>query len=353
MPILIQELDVRGKGSESDKNFRRESVANRATVGAARTVNIELPIDNARIVLAENIFFRFFVVISTLLAIGEPVLVGFPATGLPYVLQIIFLAVSTGLFVIGILMTGSVIESTDKYPIDSLPDRILACLDGEVIMELAFLIIGWACIFESPGVAALRCFRVFRFLWYFELFSEEVIYEEGEGPEDRWFSVTRSSQLSLEYLEKLAIEVSSAASRGGLVILGMYFYVTYVAAVVCWNLKRDLETPEGYSCGTLTACFITMMRLSLYDGTGFDFLWAVIADGSGGLGFLLIAYMCLAAMILLNGLIGVFGSAFTSDEIEDAELQGHEKTELLIRELMDDLAAFRKDFDDLKNRIKK
>jgi hypothetical protein len=62
-----------------------------------------------------------------------------------------------------------------------------------------------------------------------------------------------------------------------------------------------------------------MMRLSLYDGTGFDYLTAIIQAELPGLAVLLIAYMCFNAMILLNGLIGVFGSAFN---VSQAEIEG-------------------------------
>eukprot|EP01035_Chromulina_nebulosa_P018063 gene18063-23710_t len=57
-----------------------------------------------------------------------------------------------------------------------------------------------------------------------------------------------------------------------------------------------------------------MLRLSFYDGTGFDFLTAVIDSKFGGFAVLLIIYLCFSAMILLNGLIGIFGMAFQKPE---------------------------------------
>ena len=50
------------------------------------------------------------------------------------------------------------------------------------------------------GIAALRCFRIIRYLWYFELIDPE---EESDAPEEEWFSLTKASQLCLFYIEQL------------------------------------------------------------------------------------------------------------------------------------------------------
>jgi len=52
--------------------------------------------------------------------------------------------------------------------------------------------------------------------------------------------------------------------------------------------------------------------------------------GNGGWAFLLILYMCFSALVLLNGLIGIFGGAFSEatqeDEAEEeAKREQHEK----------------------------
>ena len=78
-------------------------------------------------------------------------------------------------------------------------------------------------------------------------------------------------------------------------------------AVVCWNSNGGLETLEGFpTCGSLIQCCLVMLRFSFYDGTGFDFLQATIATNQVGLSLLLIAYLIFSAIILLNGLIGMF-----------------------------------------------
>lgn len=160
MPILIQQLDVGRNRSLDRKNIpSRSSDINQDRLTIVReeikdykprTVDLDLPIDNARSMLKNSLFFKIFVVLSTLTSLAEPILVGFPPHGTPYYLQIAFLAASSVLFIIGLIMTGSVIQGTDKYPINTVIDRITACFDGEVILELSFLIFGkYHCAYKT------------------------------------------------------------------------------------------------------------------------------------------------------------------------------------------------------------
>ena len=67
-------------------------------------------------------------------------------------------------------------------------------------------------------------------------------------------------------------------------MLGLFFYVTYIFAVVMWQTTGSIvTTPEGDSCETLKSCFMTLLRLAFYDGTGFDYLQGVINVGYGEL----------------------------------------------------------------------
>ncbi len=59
---------------------------------------------------------------------------------------------------------------------------------------------------------------------------------------------------------------------------------------------------------------MTMMRLVLYDGTGFDYLQALVDKADVGLVFLLFVYMIFNGVILVNGLIGIFGQVFTTSD---------------------------------------
>jgi hypothetical protein len=308
------------------------------------------PVENARASLANTRIFLIFVGVSTVFALAEPILVGFPATGSAYTAQKVVLGISTLLFFIGLLMTISVMKSTDTERVETVGAKLAASFDSEVVIEVICLLIGWTCIFEAPGIAALRCFRVFRLLWYFELFAHEHNEDEYD-PTEHPLTISKACQLCLEYLEKVGVELFTEASKGGMIIIGLYFYVTYIMAVVSWNVEGSLDTTEGHSCSSVRSCFLTMMRLSLYDGTGFDFLKSVIDNGNGGLGFLLILYMCFNAMILLNGLIGVFGSSFQTEEAKKKKDDDVPESTKILRSLLNEVQSMRADVDNIKRRV--
>ncbi len=74
-------------------------------------------------------------------------------------------------------------------------------------------------------------------------------------------------------------------------------------------------------------------------GDGFDLLEAVIGYGYGGLALLLFVYMIFTAIVLLNGLIGIFGHAFVTDD-DDAPPPDPSEPKLGdLQKLLQDLSA--------------
>jgi hypothetical protein len=147
--------------------------------------------------------------------------------------------------------------------------------------------------------------------------------------------------------------------------LTSFFFVTYIVAVVFWLDRGSIFTSEGYSCSSLKMCYLTMLRLSFYDGTGFDYLSAMISTGDSGYATLLIFYMVLSSIMLLNGLIGIFGSAFAlsdkeekvfddddddddGDAVADARELSNAETASLLLEMRDMLISLKDDVDELK-----
>lgn len=59
------------------------------------------------------------------------------------------------------------------------------------------------------------------------------------------------------------------------------------------------------------------MRLTFYDGEGFDFFIAIWRNGHQFLFFITGVYLCSTAFGLLNGLVGIFASSFTSGTINN------------------------------------
>jgi len=297
--------------------------ANMATKKAAAETLQDSVIDNTRAKLSTTIYFKVFLTLMVLFTLAEPIVVGFPADGSAYNLQIAILAVCSMLFVIHQIVTFATARNDPAYQDISSLELFQKLFDGEVNLELLCLVFGWATIFENRGLSALRCVRVFRLMWYFELFPNET--EEDYDPNEHPFSIRRACQLCLLYLERLGTEVTTAASRGATVVLFMFFYISYLLAVVFWNEDGTLNTPEGQTCDTLNNCFIIMLRLAFYDGNGFDFLQATMNNGQHGYTFLLILYLIGSAIILLNGLIGIFGDAFSAPEVVEEEEKEHEK----------------------------
>ena len=218
--------------------------------------------------------FWSFIILCTVLALAEPVLIGLQET-LPYSAwlgwQLKLLAASSLLH--GLLLTVTyywigVIDARLGW-LQKL--RILS--DGESIFETACLTLGWIFLWSNPGIAALRCMRIFRMLWFFELGEHKKI----ERPEDRWVSISNSCYICVQYLEGIGSEIFTAKSKGGLVLLAIYFYVTYIFAAIFYIEDRTrIVTPSDVNpttgnntlCGTLTGCYLTMLRLTLYDGAG-------------------------------------------------------------------------------------
>jgi len=284
-------------------------------------------VDDCMKELSETLWFKIYLFFMASLSIVEAILVGYGAYGSFYTAQVIIFVASTFIFLIGnYFITQAVVSKGLTY------NKALNALitPGETKFEVVCFIIGWACLFTNRGLATLRIFRVVRVLWYLELHEADedakyfVIFRKGGG-------------LVIQYLERIGNELFSTHTRGGTVVLAIYFYTIYVFAVVYWNEigihNYNSTTTTWYNantnqqaCISLSTCYITLMRLSLYDGNGFDFVSNMCNSPWKGLAVLLIVFLCFTAIALLNGLIGIFGAAFTSDEDdEDDEDEDEEK----------------------------
>ena len=235
--------------------------------------------------------FWLFVAVCTLFALAEPVLIGLQQT-MPTSLwlswQLNLLAVSTALFTLLTAATYRWMGLVDRQML--WRKKLIFMFDGETLFEFACLMLGWVFLWRNPGIAALRCMRIFRMLWFFELGE----HKKHERPEDHWVSISNSCYICVQYLEGIGTEIFTAKSKGGLMLLAIYFYVTYIFAAIFyiedanWIVTpNDVNPTTGNNtlCGTLTGCYLTMLRLTLYDGTGgpgFVFYkLSVLPTGSG------------------------------------------------------------------------
>ena len=119
--------------------------------------NLEELIDGARDRMKPFTAFWIFAGLQSLLAVAEPLLIGVEPYGRGQMLQISVLAISTVLYLVLLFVTFTFVKK-------SVPTFVkLRCLfDNEVIFETVCIAIGWIFIIPNPGIAALRCFRVFK-----------------------------------------------------------------------------------------------------------------------------------------------------------------------------------------------
>eukprot|EP01119_Soliformovum_irregulare_P002208 TRINITY_DN12496_c0_g1_i1.p1 TRINITY_DN12496_c0_g1~~TRINITY_DN12496_c0_g1_i1.p1 ORF type:complete len:356 (-),score=62.64 TRINITY_DN12496_c0_g1_i1:25-1092(-) len=277
--------------------------------GVAMTFEENAEGDRALLMLAKHRWFKIFIITSICFAASEPILIAFPNE--TNYAQKVILAASTMLFIFGYLATMAMMP-----PDVSLKKRFRAALFPEVWIEIICLLVGWAFIFEDPALASLRCFRIFRFFWYSEF------YRAQRG--SPFYALTFFCHMVLQYLERIGRELFTTSSKGGVIVLGFFFYIAYIVGATFWQKTHQWDLPAadsdvtaesiGDGCDTLPHCFFIMLRLSFWDGSGFDYVKTLMDSGSPGLVVLLIVYMCASVMVLLNGLIGIFGNTFTSNE---------------------------------------
>lgn len=295
--------------------------------------------ERSRIKLSKSWGYGFLLSLSVALALMEPILVGFSRTDSTIWLQVAVLAVSCAFALLNLFVwyRQASIEN-DIGEVRSL-EIVVKLLSPDVVFEVACIGFGWATLFITPGLAALRCVRVFRCLWYLNIYREvqtgkqhlnddrsdtqNSTYFNNIDFEVYFFGVLRALQLCRYFLERLAIEIFTVHSRGGLVLLAMYFYISYLFAVVFWLEEPHFEASTFSSgsndCQTLNNCFITMLRLACYDTVGWDYLQGLMNAGRRGYAFLLILYVIVATIFLLNGLVGIFSKVFALGE----DVRGH------------------------------
>jgi hypothetical protein len=126
--------------------------------------------------------FLFWLTVA-LFTLMEPVLCSYMPRGNILLAQIAVLGVSSILYAIQLigvatrewekivliqaLSSSATILKAHKFtPVKLL---VFFTAEGEYILEFCCLLGGWLAIFISPGLAILRCFRVFRLLWFCDL----------------------------------------------------------------------------------------------------------------------------------------------------------------------------------------
>lgn len=211
-------------------------------------------------------------------------------------------------------------------------------LSGSFVLELACLTIGWAFIFYRPGLAALRCFRLFRVLWYHELppqilepLKRTLACVLGRNLVDLILKVMKYATVTLSHLGQEMVFLTKK-SRGGLMLMILLLYIAYVLGATLWVETRQSDLGNDF-CTTIGSCTYTMIRLTFFDGNGFDFAYSLV-DKHPILFAVSVMYLCVTSFGIVNGLIGVFGDIFKddSDRIFETNKASEQKAQLLENE---------------------
>jgi hypothetical protein len=133
--------------------------------------------------------------------------------------------------------------------------------------------------------------------WFVPIFGEEFVI--------RALKVMKFSVRSLTALGNEMFRLTNE-TRGGLLLMMIFFYSAFVLGAVVYYTVADEDIAN---CHSLRDCVYSMMRLTFFDGDGFD-LAKDISKQHPILFLVVMMYMCLTSFGLLNGLVGIFGSAF-------------------------------------------
>ena len=228
-----------------------------------------------------------------------------------------------------------------------------------VLVEVACLLCGWVYIFYRPGVAVLRCFRLFRVLFYHDdlpsgvresidnilacvLSFQGILFSRPEA--DKLVRLCYKVMIFAGYTLKHMVRemfMLDRHTKGGFILIVIFFYSGWVLGIASWldegldaaALENTYQAIDGetqplvVNCNGGATCLASVYRLSLWDGSGFDFLWSLRIRKDKFLFAVLVVYMCGTAFGVLNGLTGVFRNiygkssrrAFVKNSKEDEE----------------------------------
>lgn len=208
-----------------------------------------------------------FWLLSASLTMLEPILIAREPVKWNILAQRIILGICTLLFFIQtyaeVCINWVTIENEEKTVNTGVPflNRTYAIftfyyMQGEYVLEVCCFIVGWATIFQRPGFAGLRCYRVFRLLWYYEVeclrtFIYSLLGEKYHVQILRVFKVTKfASEALLSFATDLFFLTDQ--TKGALIIMAIFFYSAYVLGAVLWQETAYFSGDYCQSAGFIT-----------------------------------------------------------------------------------------------------
>lgn len=133
------------------------------------TVRIDEYLDNVKERLAKTKLFVLYVFLALLFSIIDAILISFRFSYFSKQMQFLLLALSTVIFLLDLGFTYIFLDSTCQQHFTVLKIVISLLSEAGALFEFIVLVIGWIFIFINHGVSALRCLRVLRCIWHFEI----------------------------------------------------------------------------------------------------------------------------------------------------------------------------------------
>lgn len=168
------------------------------------------------------------------LALSEPLVVGLRPLldeRVWSLLQLVLLGLSTALYTAQMFGTYRFIDDGEAPGASRRTGRLwLLFSDGASLFETVCLCLGWALVVERPGLAALRCFRVFRVLWFFNVArARSKAARSAVGP------------VSIPQLCCLAVEVMNLHAASCLPASTLLNYDRILISRLIHSLKKKLR----------------------------------------------------------------------------------------------------------------
>lgn len=111
-------------------------------------------------------------------------------------------------------------------------------------------------------------------------FNFEYTVFGGDQPQGYQSTLYIAMRLMVQNLESLGMEMFTITGRGGLLLMLIFFYSAFVFGAAYWietgtDQHNDDHNIPNY-CDTFSGCIYVMIRLTFYDGNGFDYGYTIM-----------------------------------------------------------------------------
>jgi hypothetical protein len=191
----------------------------------------------------------------------------------------------------------------------------------EFLIDIVCLLCGAIFISTRPGIASMRAFRVLRLLWVHRIPAVLDTVNNLATFAYKYLSFSAARTLTflamqcLEFAEKSMLAIAgelfflTSHAKGGFLLITIFLYTSFVMGSCFWQEFPEGAPEDNYPCRTMSSCQFTMLRLSLFDGTGFNYAYSLAASHRE-LFFIAMMYLCMTSFALVNGIVGVFAQKF-------------------------------------------